>query len=369
MSILVWDPAIARPKDLHDALQLIEQLRSREEKPHPKFLALAQGLIADPEYAGLWGVDRMPDQARNCTTAIWEPRLPAGDGMPAMRAVIRRARELGLIAFDEARQAVLLPDGSTVTPNQKRRHDEDFEYYEARLAKRVAACRTLLDAFTRHFRSLGFAPSNVESGAVPRSATLSFADSHIGELSRPINDGWQRLIITVNDADADSEYFKCYINAGLRHESVESIFAQVFGHGVGRPETVFFSPAIFERDRADAFPITSTQQINAVPALVERLGMPVLDLARDLAGLDAVMNDPSRFLFHYTLHPLTPKNLADHIVSFGRQSCLKTLIVSWLNKSPHFENRVAALRAFVKTRVDVSEADLDRLVAHLRSRL
>jgi hypothetical protein len=94
--------------------------------------------------------------------------------------------------------------------------------------------------------------------------------------------------------------------------------------------------------------------------------MPVFDLARDLSGIDAVMNDPSRFPFAHPPHPLAPQNLTDHIVSFGRQSCLKTLIVSRLVRSPDFERRVDALRAFVKTRADVSEADLDRLVAHLR---
>lgn len=200
-----------------------------------------------------------------------------------------------------------------------------------------------------------------------RSATLSFADSHLGTLSRPIEDGWQRLIFTVSDADADSEYFKCFVSAGVRCESVEAIFTQVFGEDIRRPETFFFSPAIFQRDRADAFPTTSAQQIGELPALVERLAMPVLDLARDLRGLDAVMNDPSRFSFAATAHPLMPKNLADHIVSFGRQSCLKALIASWMVGSSDFEHRVAALRAFVKTRVDVTEADLDRLLTQLRS--
>ncbi len=67
------------------------------------------------------------------------------------------------------------------------------------------------------------------------------------------------------------------------------------------------------------------------------------------------------------LHPLTPQNLADNFVAVGRQSCLKTLIVSWLARSPNFKDRVASLRAFVKTRVDVSEPDLDRLLAYLGS--
>jgi hypothetical protein len=367
MYVLVWDPAIARPKDLDDTLQLIEQLRALQEKPHPKFLALAQALLADPAYVGGWDTERMLDEARSCTAAIWEPRLPAGDGMPAMRAVIKHADALGLVAYFDARQAVYLPGGGTVTPLQKRLNDEDFADYDLRLSKRVAACQILLEAFTRHFEPLGFVPGNVESAAIPRSAGLSFSDSHLGEFSRPVDDGWQRLIVTVNDADADSDYFKCFVGAGVRRESVETIFTRVFGEGIRKPETFFFSPANFLRDRADSFATTSEQLMSELPALVERLAMPVLDLARDLRGLDVVMNDPSRFPFAHSPHPLSPQNLADLIVSFGRQSCLKTLIVSWLARSADFENRVAALRVFVRTRVDVSEGDLDRLVAYLRS--
>jgi hypothetical protein len=39
----------------------------------------------------------------------------------------------------------------------------------------------------------------------------------------------------------------------------------------------------------------------------------------------------------------------------------------WMMDGSACENRVAALRAFVRTRADVSEGDLDRLVACLRS--
>lgn len=367
MYVLVWDPAIARPKDLDDALQQIEQLRTLQEKPNPKFLALAQVLLADPAFSGHWGAERILDEARDCASAIWEPRIPAGDGMPAIRAVIKHANALGLVAYRDSRQAVFLPGSRTVTPLQKQLHDEDFEAYDSRLSKRVAACQSLLEGFARHFESLGFTPSNVESTAIPRSAALSFSDSHVGEFSRAMDDGWQRLTVSVNDADADSEYFKCRVGAGVRRESVETIFTRVFGEGIRRAETFFFSPANFLRDRQDDFAATSQRLISELPVLVERLAMPVLDLARDLSGLDAVINDPSRFPFAYTLHPLSPQNLADSFVSFGRKSCLKTLIVSWLARSPNFENRVAALRAFVRTRADVSEGDLDRLVAYLRS--
>jgi len=362
--VLVWDPAIARPKDLDDTLQLIERLRILEEKPNPKFLALAQALLADPAFAGRWGAERILDAARTCESAIWAPPTPAGDGMPALRALIQHANALGLVAYRDSRQAVFLPGNRTVTPLQKRLHDEDFAAYDARLAKRVAACRTLLAGFARHFAVLGFTASNLESVAIPRSASLSFTDSHLAELSRPADDGWQRLVVTVNDADADSEYFKCFVYAGVRRESVETLFQRVFGEAIGRLDTFFFSPVRFLPGLANAFAVTSPRQISELPGLVARLALPVLDLARDLRGLDIVMNDRSRFPIAPP-SPLSPQNLADEFVSLGRKSCLKTLIVSWLARSSSFQNRVAELRAFVKTRVDVSEADLDRLVASL----
>jgi hypothetical protein len=207
----------------------------------------------------------------------------------------------------------------------------------------------------------------VESAAVPRFAALSFADSHLGEFSRPMEDGWQRLIVTVNDADADSDFFKCGVGAGVRREAVETMFTQVFGEEINRLDTFFFSPSEFLPNRAGDFRVTSAQLTAELPALVERLALPVLDLARDLRGLDAVMNDAARFPFASVPHPLSPNNLADYMINFGRKSCLKTLIVSWLVRSPDFEKRVAHLRAFVKTRVDVSEGDLDHLLASLRS--
>ena len=118
MHVFVWDPAIVKPKDLDDTLQLIEQLRTLQEGPSPKFLALARALLADPAFAGHWGAERILEEAQNCTSAIWEPRLPAGDGMPAIRALINHANALGLVAYRESRNAVLLPGGRTVTPLQ-----------------------------------------------------------------------------------------------------------------------------------------------------------------------------------------------------------------------------------------------------------
>jgi hypothetical protein len=367
MSVKVWDPAIALPKDLDDALQLISQLETFQEKPNPKFLALAHALLADSAFAGHWGAERILEEAENCTCAIWEPQIPAGDGMPAIRAVIQHATSLGLVAYRESRQVVFLPGGGTVTPAQKALHDGDFEDYDSRLHARAKVCQTLVDGFREHFAPLGFLPSNLDPTEFNRFAALSFYDRHLGEFSRRTRDGWQRLLVGVNHHDADSPYFECSVRVGVRSEPVETIFTHVFGEGNRRVDTFFFGPAIFLRDRADGFEATNESLMRELPALVERLAMPVLDLASEPVGLDEVMNIPSRFPFNYPLDPLTPQNLADSFVSCGRQSCLKTLIAAWLVRSPHFEARVASLREFVKTRVDVSENDLDKLVTYLRT--
>lgn len=96
--------------------------------------------------------------------------------------------------------------------------------------------------------------------------------------------------------------------------------------------------------------------------------MPPLELACEPGGLDRLMNEPQRFPFSYpNLHPQAPHNLADEYVSYGRNLCLKTLIVAWLARNPAFENRVADLRRFVQQRVDVCVEELDRVVDHLRA--
>ena len=163
MSMKVWDSALALPKDIDDAEQLVAQLETLRQPPNPKFLSLAQALLADSAFAGHWGTERILEAAENCVYAIWEPSLPAGDAMPAIRAVIQHATALGLVAYRASRQAVFLPGGTTVTPEQKTLHDEDFAAYDARLSARAEVCQTLLKRFTEHFADFVTRPTPQEA--------------------------------------------------------------------------------------------------------------------------------------------------------------------------------------------------------------
>ncbi|MEP6876011.1 MAG: hypothetical protein ABI887_16760, partial [Burkholderiales bacterium] len=178
-------------------------------------------------------------------------------------------------------------------------------------------------------------------------------------------DGYQCVLMSVI---GDAPFLRCVFRCGHRCEEVEAIFEQVVGPAIRIRETFWFNPSIFVGSSGGALPIQNSAEIRAVLDVLERHGMPPLDLAREPGGLDRLMNEPQRFPFSFPdLHPQAPHNLADEYVSSGRNSCLKTLIVAWLARNPAFENRVADLRKFVAQRVDVSEKDLARVGDHLRA--
>lgn len=199
------------------------------------------------------------------------------------------------------------------------------------------------------------------NGFVPRR----IGDDWDAQFFRPARDGYQSVQMRVI---GDTPFLRCVVRCGHRSEEVETVFEQIFGPAMRGQETFWFNPSIFVGSRSGGLPIENSEEIRGVLGVLERYGLPPLDLAREPGGLDRLMNDPQRFPFSYpNLHPQAPHNLADEYVSYGDNLCLKTLIVAWLARNPAFENRVDALRKFVQQRVDVSVSDLARVIDHLRA--
>jgi hypothetical protein len=359
----VWDAKLGEPADLDEALQLRHRLESLQPGPNPKFVSFARALQG--EGAGRWWAQRMLVDAQDCIEALWRPNLAPDDAMPSLRAAIRHAVAHGLVAFVGYPQVVFLPGGRALPGPQLAMFKENFEYYDALLRPRTAACRVLVEGFRAHFAPLGFAESAIDPGS--RLAAFSFTSGSLAEFARRTRDGWQRLLIGASEHEADSPHFECEVSAGVRSEAVEAIFEAVMGPGARLPDTFFFSPACFERDRAKGFLVADDASRHALPERVASLVMPVLDHARDAVGLNEVMNQPWRFPFTYPLHPQTPSTLADHVAAFSGRQNLKGLIAAWQVRSPEFDERVKALRELAKKRSVGSEAELDRMVAHLRA--
>jgi hypothetical protein len=350
--LTLWDGTLLLPTSFDQARLGLERLKGQQLGPNPIFLALTQALQSQPTVDAGW-VQALAERARRLPDTVWNLSLPADGLVQTLQAVVHQATALGLVVFSEPLGMVFLPGGGVLPPNMQSQWAELTAHLQASPPLNKTEVTQLTATLMREqLAPHGFVPRRIE-------------DECDAQFVRPTRDGYQSVLMRVID---DSPFPRCVVRCGHRSEEVENIFEQIFGPAIRIPWTFWFNPSIFVGASGGDLPIENSAGIRAVLGIVERYGMPPLDLAREPGGLDRLMNEPQRFPFSFpNLHPQAARNLADEYVSAGRNLCLKTLIVAWQARNPAFENRVADLRKFVVKRVDVSEKDLSRVVDHLRA--
>lgn len=285
--------------------------------------------------------------------AVWHLSLPADDQVSALRAVVEQATAIGLVVFSEPLGMAFLPTGAILPPEMHGKWTALQAEFEASPPLTKAEVVQLTATLLRQ----RLAPH----GFVPRMMGTGWDAVFV----RPTRDGFQCVQMRVMGSSPD---FKCILRCGHRSDEVEALFEQIFGPETQIRETFWFNASAFVGAVSDWLPMENSGEIRALLDMFDHYALPVLELAQQPGGLDQVMNEPKRFPFDFPdLHPLAPQNLADEYLSFGRNRCLKPLIVAWLANNPAFEARVADLRRFVQGRADVSESDVDRVVHHLRA--
>lgn len=348
----LWDGALLLPASFDQACLGLERLEAQRPGPNPKFLALAQALQAQPRVDAGWSAP-LVERVRRAPEAVWNLSLPGDNLVSALQAVVNQATALGLVVFSEPLAMVFLPGGGVLPPEMQPQWAE----LTAQLQDSPLLTKTEVAQLTATLLRERLAPH----GFVPRMIGTGWDAGFV----RPTLDGYQSVQMRVTGSGPD---FKCMLRCGHRSDEVEAIFEEIFGNEIRIPETFWFHPTAFVGAKSGSVPIENSGEIRALLDLFDRHALPVLELARQPGGLDQVMNQPQLFPFDYPgLHPLASQNLADEYVSYGRNLSLKPLIVAWLARNPAFEDRLAALRTFVQGRADVSEADIARVVDHLRA--
>lgn len=348
----IWDGAQLLPTSFEQACQSLERLEAQRPGPNPRFLAFAQALQSRPDMPAGWK-GPLAEQASRVPEAVWHLSLPADDLVSALQAVVEHATALGLVVLSEPLAMAFLPKGVILPPEMR----EQWAQLSAQLQATLPLTKAEVVRLTATLLRKRLAPH----GFIPRMMGTGWDAVFV----RPTQDGYQCVQMRIM---GDSPGFKCMLRCGHRSDHVEALFEQIFGSELRIPQTFWFHPTVFVGADTGSLPIENTGEIRALLDVFERHSMAVLDLAREPGGLDKVMNEPQRFPFSYTdLHPLAPQNLADEYISYGRDLCLKPLIVAWLARNPGFEDRVAVLRKFVQGRADVSESDIARVVNHLRA--
>lgn len=352
----LWDARLACPTSLASACQQLEQLSAQSPGVNPNFLALVLALSVN----GVQSVTQprwlrsRNEESRALTGAVWRMYTPEDEAAQILPAVVDHATGLGLVVLSQALDLVFLP-GGRVLPDDPRAPGTPAAVRIAG-ALRAGQPGTLV-RMGNDLQTLlaphGFAPQPAGSDGQVRFA-------------RAVERGTQEVSLLVKSAHGvdHADVWCSLVDAPL-----EAVFAEVFAPPARGPVSFFFTPGAFRGHRFGHITVENAAQRQAVIDDVARHGLPVLDLARSLPGLDRLMNQRQLFPYSFPgLDPRAPQTLADDAVNVGRLGCLKVLVAAHLAGNPQFEQRVEDLRRFVQGRADVTEAQLDQLVAHLRDR-
>jgi hypothetical protein len=353
LDLRLWDVDLGRPTSLEEAYEMAERLATQAMPARRALQRLAIALeLAPVELDRAWRDALMADAARP-GPAGYEMRLctvAPGAAMPTLRAVVERAVRVGLVALSQPLELCFLPDGEVLP----------WKGSWAAMASRHDACFSSSDSDARGDMAARLqavlAPHGFVSIHPDTSWDTVFERTHAG--------GCQRVTMSVSTR---WDRPQCAIQALHRDDALEAVFAAVFGDDPLRHWSLEFAPATFLEDRAIGLVIETAAERERLLAAVERHGLAVLDLVRQADGLDAAWNDPSRLRFEIPeLPPRAPQRLSEVWRLVGRTQCLKPLIAAWQAGSPQFDELVLQARSFVRGRVDVGEAEVDRLVGHLR---
>lgn len=351
--LLLWNFDDFRPYGLDEARRRLAVLRLERPGRCVQFGWFAASLQAAPT-----GLD--PAWAADCVAtadtfdgAVWALSLPQSDLLRALAAVVEHATAAGLGVMSEPLGMVFHPDGRVLPPEKR----AQWHALVARAGSPEAAGRRdtrilMTDALQRRLASHGFTRVLATGGLEAR-------------FERAWADGVQAVTLGIRTTHGID-----HATLGCHHvdRRVETIFETIFGTELSPKDSFWFHPGVFADQPWGHVDVSTDAQIRAELDTVEQFGLPVLDLAREPGGLDRVWNDRSRFPFtHEGLNPAGPRTLADHQLEYGKVHCLRALIAAHLAGNPGFDARVAELRRFAQPRADLTDADITKVVEHLRS--
>lgn len=361
--IHVWAPPApaTAPADLPAAVAALKAEAASRGPAAPAFAALGRamrerfGVRSAGSAEGTWLADPVA-QAHALATPAWTIEMPGGDErVQALHLIVSRSRELGLAVLDPQLAMAFWPDG-TVLPAHKA---QMWAGLEAELAQsrpkpptkaewRDAVGSFILQALKPH----GF---NGRRGKDGRDL----------EFIRDVPCGRQTVWMTLESGSP----FRCTLWCEHCEDEVESIYAATI-NPAGLRRTINFNAGIFEGNFNDALTVDSRAEVMQVVQRLQQGALPVLDLARTPAGLDAVLNEAGRFpLAVQSSHPSTPRTLDQAWRRWDPQYGYRGLIVAWKVGNPRFEALVDEMRELSKQHFAVKLADIERLVQYLRERV
>jgi hypothetical protein len=343
---------LAAPATFDDVGRIVLDMAQRPQSADPRFAELALGLVVrHPVAAAGWAADPR-HEARALNSALWVLALPEADRPRLLRDVVDLAMPLGLSVADPQIGLAFLPDGTVLPPDQAPLWadlKQQLDQQAPPLTK--AEVRKMVVTFVQKVLAPhGFQPIKKER------VDAAFI--------RPLGDGHQLVWLSLAGAAPD-----LHIRVYAEHwnDEVQRIYNAVFENEWHVP-TLGFALSGFVDCQSDELPIGTMAEVREMLRMLEADALPVLNLAAEAGGLLRLLTEPERFPLHLAQpRPGQPSNVVELAWMIVTKQSLKPLIVLWLAHSPAFDDRLTSLRAAFASRTFESNADIDRLLAHLKT--
>ncbi|MFM2450129.1 MAG: hypothetical protein RIS44_2579 [Pseudomonadota bacterium] len=358
-SLKVWQqPQDApTPTTLEEAIQVVDALQLTEPGINPDFVTVAHKLVkkfpVDDEDS-VWLSDPR-DQSVLFRGGVWVLDLPDDPDQRAhlMRCVVDESTARGLTVMAEELGMVFLPSGQVLPPSDqagwddlKQQMDTAAQTQEKPITKadlRKMMVTFLHDILEKH----GFVGKKMPDG--------------VTSFTRSFEGGEQEISMWIK---GNAPNFTCEISCESTNQLIKNLLATVYGerHNVALRD-VSFSVGIFKGYFNSGHPITSSQEVKSLLSLLETKALPLLDLARNLDGVDQIFHNKNMVPLDYKpLNPNSPVTLSD---SMNRSRAPVGIAVAWLASNPEFESIAQAAGEAMK--VTVHAHQYDELMAYLRA--
>ena len=352
---------LPQPETIFQLAELIHAKAEERPRPNPKYVELARRLVqifptaeaiaagGDPDAdESVWLGDPV-EQAKRAG-AVWGIQLPGDRGLSVVHAAVEAGRELGLTMLLDSMGVAFLPDGR-VLPEERQEEWDLFMEFGPEEEAPAKEKRPTLPQLRKKLRVL----------FEQRLAPHGFGQLPLEDPTFPVNyrrpvdvGGWQQVTF-VADRHHD-DFCLPYVLLSGQCARVHQILLAALGPAE-RPrdrDYTFFLTTLAEMTVSRIY-VNTLKQIDQVLELLEQAGLPMLDQARTVAGLD-------RMYSH------APENV--DWLNAKRES-FTALICAYLTGNPSFLELEQQVREFVK-RYDKTPdhpyrtENLDRLLAYLR---
>ncbi|MGJ7497239.1 hypothetical protein ACSFA8_19430 [Variovorax sp. RT4R15] len=275
--------ALPLPTSFEDLESLRQTLQDKPDGKNLRFIEFALRFedrfpVRAGEAAGRAGSPGPLDRASTVRCAAWHFDLPFVETMPAYRAAVEIAGNLGLIAYDPELGIGFLPDGQVI-PAEFAQSNASVPPPDDTLRGEEEVRAVLAPALARVLASHGFTLEPEPEGSLVRSISLA----------RTLGPVRQRLHVHLMRYEQVSLLFQ------VEHDACLAVYVAAHGQENHADDALrlnleFFAPG---PDWNHRWKLERRSELAGLLEMVREKLLPLAELSRDLGGLDQLLNDDS----------------------------------------------------------------------------